>query len=88
MTTSSAHENRFAGREAVAGHRQVDKRPTGVAAIVRAFHNALHIIDHGSAADALGNGVVVRRTTTIVNADETAPTITEESSHSPTILLM
>ena len=44
-------------------------------------------IDLGSAADALGNGVVVRRTTTIVNADETAPTITKESSHNPTILL-
>jgi hypothetical protein len=42
-------------------------------------------IDHGSAADDLGNGVVVRRTTTIVNADETAPTVTQESSHSPAI---
>jgi hypothetical protein len=45
-------------------------------------------IDHGSAADALRNGVAVRRMTTIVNADETAATITKESRHSPTSFLM
>jgi hypothetical protein len=45
-------------------------------------------IDHGSAADCLGTGCVVRRTTATVNADERAATVTNERSHSATVLLM
>jgi hypothetical protein len=44
-------------------------------------------IDQGSATDALEAGGVVRPMMTIVIADETAAIVTEERSHSATILL-